>query len=166
MEELFRQIKLGLDNNLYLLSLSSALSIPDICAALDSIDGQTKKPQYVSWFNTNVSHKYNGFLTGEDCYYFRCSFLHQGSTQHTKSKYSRIIFLEPNNGKKIVLHNNIVNDALNIDLTIFCNDIIDSARKWIDQNKTTPNFQKNITNLIQRYSDGISPYIIGTPVIG
>ena len=41
MEELINQIKIALDNNLYYLSLQATLSLPDICASLQSKDGKT-----------------------------------------------------------------------------------------------------------------------------
>src|SRR5699024_6261516 len=46
----------------------------------------------------------------------------KGSTQHPRGRHSRIIFVEPGQSG-IVLHNNIMNDALNIDVHIFCEDI-------------------------------------------
>ncbi len=82
MKNLLEQIKKGLNNNLYYLSLFAVLSIPDICGGIDSENGEADKNKYVQWFNKYVARKYTGFLDGEDSYYFRCSLLHQGSSQH------------------------------------------------------------------------------------
>ena len=89
MRELLLQIKKGLDQNLYFLSLFSALAIPDLCGAMSSDNGEASPEKYKAWFDKYIAPKYNKFLNGEDCYYFRCSLLHQGSSQHNKSNYKR-----------------------------------------------------------------------------
>src|SRR3990167_10578362 len=126
MKDFLEQIEAALNSNLYYVALFTALSIPDICGALESSDGFATDEKYKKWFDKHIAPKYNGFLTGEDCYYFRCSLLHQGSSYHPKSSYSRIIFVEPQATTNI-FHNNILNNALNIDVRIFCKDIIETA---------------------------------------
>ncbi|MFQ5863201.1 MAG: hypothetical protein ACE5IC_08800, partial [Candidatus Brocadiales bacterium] len=95
MKDFLYQIQKGLDSNLYFLSLLAALVLPDICGAISSEDGQAKPEKYKAWFDKYVAPKYNNFLNGNDCYYFRCSLLHQGSSQHSKSNYKRVLFVEP-----------------------------------------------------------------------
>ncbi len=158
------QIKKGLETNLYFLSLFPTLVIPDICGALESENGEASPEKYKSWFNKYVARKYNGFLDGEDCYFFRCSLLHQGSSQHPKSTYSRVIFVEPS-ATKSILHNNVLNDALNIDVRIFCNDLIAGAEKWLEENENTNLYKKNYNKFMRRYPNGLLPYIEGISVI-
>lgn len=93
MRNFLAQIKKGLDVNLYLLSLFSALAIPDICGAMGSENGEASAEKYKTWFDKYVAPKYNNFLNGDDCYYSRCSLLHQGSSQHNKSNYKRVLLL-------------------------------------------------------------------------
>ena len=112
-----------------------------------------------------MSHKYGGFLTAEDCYLFRCSLLHQGSSKHPKSGYSRVLFVEPSVTTN-VFHCNIMNDALNIDVRIFCNDIVDGAKVWLQQYEETDLFKRNYDKYMSRYPNGLAPYIVGVPVIG
>jgi len=163
MRDLLQQIENGLRVNLYYLSFISALSIPDMCAALSSPDGQATGARYADWFDQNVASRYRGNLDGQTCYQLRCSLLHEGTTQHPRSQYSRIIFLEPSSN---FIHNNILNDALNLDLCAFCRDITASASNWLTTNENTPNFRTNFPKFIQRYRNGLSPYIVGLPVIG
>ncbi|PGU29604.1 hypothetical protein COD66_23150 [Bacillus cereus] len=160
MEDLFNEIERGLDAGVYHLSLGMALCIPDICAALQSDDGKASGRKYKEWYNKYVGDKLR--MSADDCYYFRCSFLHQGSTQHEKSKYKRIIFVEPNSN--FFFHNNILNDALNIDVAQFCRDLTESARKWLEDVKADENFIRNYDNSFKRYPNGLSPYIGGIPV--
>ncbi len=166
MRDLLDQIERGLQANLYYLSFLAALAVPDICAALSSADGQTTGARYAGWFDSYVAPKYNGRLCGSTCYQLRCSLFHQGSLQHPSSTYARVLFVEPSSTSRIVLHNNVLNDALNIDVRIFCRDIIGGANSWLMASQSTPNYQKNFLKLMQRYPNGLSPYIVGVPVIG
>jgi hypothetical protein len=118
----------------------------------------------VQWFNKYVARKYTGFLDGEDCYYFRCSLLHQGSSQHPKSNYSRVLFVEPT-ATTNVFHCNILNDAFNIDVRIFCNDIVECVKEWLTEVENTDLYKKNYTKFMMRHPNGLKPYIVGVPVI-
>jgi hypothetical protein len=104
-------------------------------------------------------------FTGKDCYYYRCSALHQGSSQHPQGTYSRILFVEPSATTNI-FHCNILNDALNIDVRIFCNYIVSGALDWLRQYETTELYERNYGKFMRRYPRGLSPYIVGVPVIG
>ena len=165
MIHLLEQSKKGLDHNLYYLSLFTVLALPDICGAINSKNGKANKDKYVQWFDKYVAEKYYGFLNGEDCYHFRCSLLHQGSSQHTKSNYSRVLFIEPT-ATTNVLHCNILNDALNIDVHIFCNDIVEGAEAWLREVEKTELYERNYNKFMRRYPHGLSSYIGGVPVIG
>ena len=95
MRDLLAQIRAALDGNLYYLALFVTLAVPDICAALDSDTGEASAVKYKRWFDSNLGSLYGEAFTGEDCYHFRCSLLHQGTTQHPKGRYARVVFLEP-----------------------------------------------------------------------
>ena len=165
MENLFEQIRKGLDNNLYYISLLAILAIPDICGAIDSENGKATKDKYIQWFDKYVAGKYHGFLNGEDCYYFKCSFLHQGNSKNPKSNYSRVLFVEPT-ATTNVFHCNIFNDALNINVRIFCSDIAEGVREWLAEVENTDLYKKNYGKFMMRHPNGLKPYIVGAPVIG
>lgn len=164
MKDFLYQIQKGLDSNLYFLSLLAALVLPDICGAISSEDGQAKPEKYKAWFDKYVAPKYNNFLNGNDCYYFRCSLLHQGSSQHSKSNYKRVLFVEPSASTN-VLHCNIIDNALNIDVRIFCKDIISGAESWLTEYEGTELYKKNYNKCMMQYPNGLPPYIVGVPVI-
>ena len=111
-----------------------------------------------------VGARYSQFFNGEDCYRFRCSFLHQGSSQRSDARYSRILFVEPTATTNIY-HCNILNDALNIDVRIFCLDIVEGAKEWLDEVEETERFRVNYSKFMRRYPNGLPPYIGGVPVI-
>ncbi len=164
MDDLLNQIEIAINNNLYYLALYCSLALPDICAASESENGETTKTKYINWITENLSQKYP-MLDPADFYRFRCSLLHQGTSIHRESGYSRIIFLEPGVTSN-VFHNNIMGDAYNIDVKIFVSDILSAVRKWYDAKKNTDTVKTNLSNLLRRYPEGLSPYIVGTPVIG
>ena len=91
--------------------------------------------------------------------------LHQGSTRHRNSPYTRIVFAEPGDSR-LILHNNILNGALNIDVRIFCEDVCQAAELWWQGAATSPNVEKNLERFVTRYPHGLAPYIVGIPVIG
>lgn len=169
MEDLLKQIEAAVKANAYYLALYVALTLPDICAAMEATDGIATKDRYIAWFDRFVAPRYSigstPSLTGETCYYYRCSLLHQGRSQHPKMSYSRILFLEPGASTN-VFHNNVVGDALNIDVRIFCQDIVAGVRSWLPAASATENFRNNYPRFMQRYPNGLPPYIVGAPVIG
>lgn len=170
MQALIDQARQAANSRAYYLSLFAALALPDICAAMESSNGQASKAKYAAWFDKYVAQKYTTdpdrtpSLSGEDCYYYRCSMIHQGRSQHSSSTYSRIIFIEPGQSG-IVMHNNVINDALNIDVRHFCTDICDSAEQWLSEVKDTPQYLQNFAQSLQRHPNGLAPYIVGLPVI-
>ena len=142
--------------------MQSTLTLPDICGTLESQNGEATKSKYFSWYNTYF--KGNVWLSDKDCYFFRCVNVHQAKTVHKNSKYSRILFIEPQT-VPITMHNCIMNDALCIDVNIFCRDMISSVRSWLNSVKGTEPFESNYKDLIKRYPNGLIPYIDGVPVI-
>jgi hypothetical protein len=165
MQDLVQQIRAANAAGLYYVALFSSLALPDICGALESLDGLAKRARYVDWFDRWLAPIYGGNLDGDTCYQFRCSILHQGRTQHPRGPYSRIFFVEPGAGS-FVLHNNVFNDALNIDVRIFCEDLGASVERWLPTVEHLPHFQANLANFVTRYPNGLAPYVVGPPVIG
>lgn len=164
MEELLVQIEIALQYNLYYLALQSTLTLPDICSALMDPKGETSGAKYIAWYDKYVKNNEYYQLSGNDCYRFRCSNLHQGSSIHPKSTYGRIMFVEPET-TPLTIHNCVINDALCIDVNLFCKHIISSVRKWLSIVKNDAIFNNNYQNIIKRYPQGLSPYISGVPII-
>ena len=88
LEYLLSDIEKALNNKLYFIALQSTLTIPDICSALESDNGKTDGKSYAKWYDKNVK-KENDYMTGDDCYFYRCSCIHQGVSYKTKMNYHR-----------------------------------------------------------------------------
>ncbi len=158
MRNLLEQIQKGLEYNLYFLSLFTALSMPDICGAIESQDGKATGAKYETWFNKYVASQYEGFLTSAHSNKLRCTYLHQGSSQHYKSHYSRVLFIEPSNTTKVRIHKGILNDVLIIDVRIFCLDIINGVNQWLKKVENTESYKANCDKFMRRYPNGLHPY--------
>lgn len=184
MRSLVEQVGRSLKPGLYYLSLFGALAIPDIAGALDSANGQANGERYKAWYEEWARPRFRDRvlerippearkyiaamenpLTGDACYRFRCSLLHQGSSQHPKSPFSRIIFIEPGTTSNFV-HYGILNDALCIDLGSFCIEMTMGATLWLEKVEKTERYQRNYVRFARRHSEGLRPYIAGVPVIG
>jgi len=184
------QLEQSLASGQYFLSLFTALTLPDIAAALDAPDGTANGQRYASWYDKWVRPQFaeailallppsmpaeereyvkQGLkqppLDGDACYRFRCSLLHQGTTQHPKSPFSRIIFVEPH-ATTNTIHNCIMNDALCIDLQSFCREVIAGVRTWLNHVEKTELFKVNYEKFVRRHPEGLKPYIVGVPVVG
>jgi hypothetical protein len=178
---LLEQLEIARRTRLYYLSLMTALTVPDIAGALDSEDGRATGERYANWYekwvrprSAEAAAALTGLelpvdqlnpLTGEDCYHFRCSLLHQGTTLHAKSSFERIIFIEPGTSRHVI-HNVRMKGALCIDLPTFCGEIIAGGTLWLDAVENSELYQHNYAAFAARHPAGLTPYISGTPVIG
>lgn len=183
MHALIDQLEASLQSKQYFLSLYVALTVPDMAGALSSANGEANKQKYAAWYDQWVPQQIGirrakqfgelppappsrTLFSGEECYRFRCSLLHQGRTQHPKSQFTRVIFIEPNSGSPMRVHNSVVNGALCIDLPYFCEEIIGAARDWLDQIDKDSYFEANYVRFARRHENGLLPYFSGAPVIG
>ena len=165
MEEFLIQIRASSKQGLYLVSFLTALTMPSICGSLSSADGADIPVNYADWYDTYMLPRYANFFPGAACYKFRCSMLHQGSTQTRPELFSRVLFIEPTQNQPITMHLNKFDDALNIDVKIFCEDICKAVEKWLAQTPNDVNYAKHKHQLITRHPEGLPPYVQGIPVI-
>jgi len=163
METILGEIQKALDAGLYYLAVASALSLPDVCSALESPTGMTSGNQYKAWYDTWLASRYPN-LTADDIYSLRCGVVHQGRFGHPKMQYSRVLFTIPNANRN-VYHNNILNDALNLDAPRFCQDIVESVSAWYESKKNDPNVTQNLPRLLRLHPNGLPPYMVGMPLI-
>jgi len=94
LAEIERALNVG---GLYYLAVSMALTLPDVCAAVESPDGKTSPKKYKAWYDKNLANRYVS-ITAEDCYSLRCGVSHQGRLGHPNFQYERILFTIPNSG--------------------------------------------------------------------
>lgn len=172
MEILISQVRMAMQSKLYYMALMTSLAIPDIAGALESANGWATEGKYIDWYEKWVrprlaeSRDRENPFSGQECYYFRCSMLHQGSSQHSKSPYTRIIFIEPG-AKNYGLHYCLIREeALLIQLDAFVEEVLKGCELWLGSVKGTEQYEKNFIRFATRHSNGLAPYVLGTPVVG
>ncbi|MFA5252756.1 MAG: hypothetical protein WC454_09265, partial [Phycisphaerae bacterium] len=148
MDKLLESVSLSLESQNWYSALFMSLSIPDICAALESGDGKSSREKYIKWFDANLASIYKKkigcpknehvFLTGADMYAFRCSMLHQFSddtkSQKKKDKIGKFR-MTVNNGHlnyncDVTAKEIAGGDVLHIDVPQFCMEVLKAAKKW------------------------------------
>jgi len=169
MDELIAQTRAALNTNLYYLSLFSALTVPDICGALDSQDGVATGARYRGWYRTHVLPRFNT-LSPEECYRYRCTALHQGRSEPSQSvDYDRVIFIEPAAAQRIqinVKRRTAGKDTASmIHLRDFVTAIADAADAWLAHIRGTEPFDTNYRRFMHRHPTGFKPFVSGPPII-
>ncbi|WP_153064953.1 hypothetical protein [Xanthomonas arboricola] len=155
------------ESDLYLVSLMTTLTVPDICGALESDDGHATGKKYMEWFKKWMAFKYqaNGrpTLDGKNCYSLRCAALHQGRLNHKNLNFNGVIFFKPGvtDGS---FHNHILNSYLHIDVQKFAHDMVNSATDWFEIVKGTEPFESNFEESMQIRKNGFGG-IYGASVI-
>jgi hypothetical protein len=164
LEDLLTQIDQTAAAGLFFVALQ-------IASALEAKDGVTNRRLYRAWFTKWAQPFFPPAgppghqvptLTAERCYWFRCSLLHQATTEHPDADIARILFVEGGG----VFHLNLSNDVLNLDLRTFCNSMTQAARNW----RASPAGKSrvvadNLQRMIRRYPGGWPPIVVGSPVI-
>ena len=178
MDHILNEIEKALDVGLYIVALQSTLTLPGICAALESKKGNTDgkdKKLYENWYMRNVKPYVSWLFTAEDCYRYRCSLVHQASAHlrggKPRKEYARFMSVYPCSGIKIdncsfKCIGQEKSDGFVVDIPTFCMTIIKCVRLWENKVKDTPNFKRNYKALLNIHPDGIPPFITGVKVIG
>lgn len=160
-EEILRQIDVALDNDLYYVALFTALTLPDICGALDSEDGEASRDNYIGWFDKYVMPRTGNLFNGVECWYFRCTMLHQGRAQHSRRRrYKKIVFLDPDITRPNyrAIHNVVKDGILYIDVFLISHAMVMCAREWLEKVKGTDRFKENYNKFIGYRPIGV-PYL-------
>lgn len=144
MKRFINSIRLSLESANWYSALTTALTLPDVCGRLDTPNegvGQRYKRWFSEWMLHNYKHEVGAdreevtFLSGSDCYALRCSYLHEGGSditqQNAREALSNFHFITPP-PKGSVVHCNKFDDALQLQVDIFCNEMADAADRWFE----------------------------------
>jgi hypothetical protein len=137
----------------YWAMLHLVVSLPDICASLESPTGKTNGKGYIDWCDRNVRDE---VLSGRDWYSIRCAVFHQGRTSTRRRLYQ---FSDPNGDAsdhgKVVRIENV--EALNLNIQVLVQKVWAGISGWLhslDSNQNSAirgNVIKNM-NFIVRVS--------------
>lgn len=161
MEDLLQQIDAASAASMYYLALTGALVVPSVANALGHRSGEDQGClAYGAWYDRWVRRP-NDFADGEAIYRLPCSLLHQAGGDHPKSQFERVVFV-----KTAMLHNNRINETLQLSAVRFCGATNEGCRRWLSAVAGTEPFETNKRASFSRYPDGLRPFIGGVPVIG
>jgi hypothetical protein len=162
MENIIDAIKQSLKDENYIASLLLSLAIPDICGKMGNNPGSSSR--YIQWFQKYMEPKYNGFLSGNDCYALRCAVLHEASDNITTQNKQEILeqFYFVTKGPHCIrFSNTVVGDSkfdkkelLQLSVYHFCDDIINAVHQWLIDIADDLNIQKNIQSMIVIHKPG------------
>ena len=162
MERILQEIEHAIKVNCFYLAIAMALTLPDICAALESPNGETDNVKYKNWYRAHLSSHF-GWLSDIDCYSLRCGVVHQGRFGNKSLQYGRVVFTLPHSN--IMVTNCKVGDAYVTDLVGFCSRMTDSVRAWFASKQNDPTVQGNLSRLIQYRDDALPQLMAGVPAV-
>jgi hypothetical protein len=152
MQRFIKAVRKSVADANWYSALSLALLLPDICGYLETPEEQSGV-RYARWFQQWLERQYSGFvpdvnssashagtvrvfLSGEDCYALRCALSHEGSdnitAQRARQAIERFVFIVPKSG---TFHKNLFKDTLQLQVSIFCEDICAAVEAWDRQLK-------------------------------
>jgi hypothetical protein len=156
MDEYINQLRRTAQARIPYFTLMGTLSLIDICAALNSENGETKGSKFKGWYAKYLSSYHSGSnhstnFDAEDCYKLRCRILHQGRAEmdHDKIdnqvKSGKVAFrLGP--GK---VHKCISNGLYYLDIEIFMEDVITAVTEWEKENRDNPVVIRNKSKMMK-----------------
>jgi hypothetical protein len=161
VEELIRQIRAALTHGLYYVALHGALTLPDLCGALESANGRSTGPKYKAWLRANVPDQAD---QAEEIYGLRCSLLHQGHATPKNSSFP-IAFMAPGSGQLHNLSTQVGEDRVGwLSIEMFVAEITTGAENWLAEFGETTTVKRNLEKFARLRPEGIPPHVSG-PVI-
>lgn len=152
-------IRTSLRNENWFAALYMALTMPDICGSLEN-PSSGSRARFESWFERYLGNLYSSdLLSASDCYYLRCSALHEGLPRHNKSQAKRFAFLAP--VPNIQMHCCFSEQkegefVLLLQVDLFCTHIVQGVEKWLEDVECQEDIVKRINDMIT-FMDGRNP---------
>ena len=146
-EEMDRCVRQGC----YWALLHLSIVLPDICAALESEDGEGKPNKFKNWCKRYLADK---FMSPSDWYALRCALLHHGRTTSEEGRYRSFSLSSPLAGG-VRLHKVAVPSEENITLDMgkVADEIRESIEHWLrdlqnpEQTGHLANLQRHLSTL-------------------
>lgn len=140
IQKLINEINTALNQGLYLVALSSALTLPDVCGKAEYPKEKTTK-RYKKWYSAYV----NADLPVDHVYALRCSLLHEGNTETKDSDniHFRLMtneLLQPCGldfciKSKVTHKDGGTETQINVYVGYLCTAICKAAKSYYEENK-------------------------------
>jgi hypothetical protein len=136
----------------YWALLHVTVCIPDICAALESDDGEANRERYTQWSDTYLP---DALLSGAERYRMRCKVLHQGRAALEQSgRYTGFSFSQPASTGQLD-HRRVQGSTLILDVGELSKEVEAGAKRWITAMESAPttspavSVEKHLPSLVQ-----------------
>lgn len=144
----------------WLAAIALALTLPDICAAVDDPGKGRSQARYARWWDEYVASKYwvapdpgedwiaHSYLPGLDAFYLRCSYLHAGGDvlSGKDQLMNRVQFRGPDDGWRFGLDEET--RTLTIPVNVFVEDVCAGVTAWLEDRANDPEAQRRLSGLI------------------
>jgi hypothetical protein len=124
----WREMERCRQSKAYWALLHVTVCIPDICAALESPDGEANRSRYITW-----SDKYlpDPLLSGAERYRMRCTVLHQGrAALGQPGRYTGFSFAQPASTGQVD-HRRVQGSTLILDVGELSKEAEAGVGRWI-----------------------------------
>lgn len=159
VERFTKSLRSSVAHGDWYVALSTALTLPDVCGRLINPDVPSGK-RYPAWFKEWVEPLYTAimpkigvhiFLSGDDCYALRCSYLHEGGGDITQQRARKALdsfhFIVPP-GNDNSFHRNQARNILQLQVDKFCLEIADAVDAWSDSVAADQEIQARMGSLL------------------
>ena len=136
----------------YWCLLHVTVCLPDICAALQSTDGESKGNRYIVWCDQWLAH---AALSGVERWAMRCKVLHQGrASTGMHKRYTAFAFGQPHD-TGTVDHMRVDSTTLHLDVGALAAETQQAVARWIEWLEANPsssearNVEKHLPSLVR-----------------
>lgn len=150
------------DDDNWFAALPIALTLPDICAAVDNPGPNKSRARYVAWWNVYMAERYGvrpdedeepqwepfTYLPGTDAYALRCAYLHSGTdiVEGRSTIHDRIRFLGPPSASAFGYSE--VSRTLNVGLEQFVEWVCVAVERWMVDRASDALAQERLRGLV------------------
>ncbi|HEF0124995.1 TPA: hypothetical protein R8G81_004138 [Citrobacter youngae] len=166
MERFITSIEASLESENWLAALFMALAMPDICRSLErpDISPKTTGKWYKDWVTRYIEGEYTAGrfeeckFYAQDFWLYRCSCLHAGVDPENKKRMMKFNFTPPPGLGRLV-HLNHYNGKLQLQIDVFCRDMIAAVNRWYEEVKEDPVIINRMDGLISISSASFGSFI-------
>lgn len=143
-----------------------ALAMPDICRSLErpDISPKTTGKWYRDWVTRYIEGEYTAGrfeeckFYAQDFWLYRCSCLHAGVDPENKKRMMKFNFTPPP-GSGHLVHLNHYDGKLQLQIDVFCRDMIAAVNRWYEEVKEDPVIINRMEGLISISSASYGSFI-------
>jgi hypothetical protein len=153
---------------LYYPALLVALTIPEICMALNLDRNTFVKEKHYAEFVDKYAAPHGLGITGTDCYRLRGGMVHRGNfAGHPKVNWTNVVFTVPESAVQVHALSLQAGEKIApaFSLQQFCAAMIAAAQKWYEDHQNDTNVVENMNDLIRWCPNGLAPFVKGTPIV-